>query len=521
MDLQCGYTLRRLIHSSFVIDFIDKYLIMNSETPASKKKASDASEENLTVKFESLIFKEREKPEKYPFEIVSTEQIVQYMIDFIDDVNKVIEKPATITRILLNHCKWDKQKLLEKYFEDSAKLFAEARVVDRSELTANCAGDTQHPDAPSGETEDCGICCVPTAKSTMADSSCGHRFCLDCWNEYLTTKIMDDGIGQTIACAAHECDILVDDERVMKLVTDPAVKYKYQVLITNSFVECNRELRWCSTPGCEAAIKVRYHDAKPVTCKCNRTMCFACGEDWHDPLTCELLRKWMKVFHKDEANTRWISKNAKPCINCYTPIQKNGGCNSVSCKKCSHVFCWVCEKSWKLHLFHYHCSFQSKQETISSVQPTSSQQKYLFYELRFIKHRDSIKRVSALYEMVNKKMEKIMKHDMTWIEVQFMKKAVDVLCLCQQTLMYTYAFAYYLKKTNHMAILEQNQRDLEAAVFELSKYLELDIEEEDVSEIKETIVSKTNYCKRRFTVLLDHVHDGYDEDIWEFEEQDQ
>lgn len=71
----------------------------------------------------------------------------------------------------------------------------------------------------------------------MTGLECGHRFCTQCWGEYLTTKIMEEGVGQTIACAAHGCDILVDDATVMRLVRDAKVKLKYQHLITNSFVE--------------------------------------------------------------------------------------------------------------------------------------------------------------------------------------------------------------------------------------------------------------------------------------------
>lgn len=48
---------------------------------------------------------------------------------------------------------------------------------------------------------------------------------------------MEEGVGQTIACAAHGCDILVDDASVMRLVRDSKVRLKYQHLITNSFVE--------------------------------------------------------------------------------------------------------------------------------------------------------------------------------------------------------------------------------------------------------------------------------------------
>lgn len=71
----------------------------------------------------------------------------------------------------------------------------------------------------------------------MTGIECGHRFCTNCWTEYLTTKIIDEGMGQTISCAAHACPILVDDHTVMRLIVDPKVKLKYQHLITKSFVE--------------------------------------------------------------------------------------------------------------------------------------------------------------------------------------------------------------------------------------------------------------------------------------------
>lgn len=56
--------------------------------------------------------------------------------------------------------------------------------------------------------------------------------------------------------------------------------------------------------------------------------------------------------------------------------------------------------------------------------------------------------------MVLEKMKELQQLGMSWVEVQFMKKAVDILCQCRQTLMYTYVFAYYLRKNNHMLIFE-------------------------------------------------------------------
>ena len=40
-----------------------------------------------------------------------------------------------------------------------------------------------------------------------------------------------------IECPGSNCDILVDDQTVMKLVKEAKVKLKYQQLITNSFVQ--------------------------------------------------------------------------------------------------------------------------------------------------------------------------------------------------------------------------------------------------------------------------------------------
>ena len=51
-------------------------------------------------------------------------------------------------------------------------------------------------------------------------------------------------------------------------------------------------------------------------------------------------------------------------------------------------------------------------------------------------------------------MEEMQQHNMSWIEVQFLKKAVDILCLCRQTLMFTYVFAFFLMKNNQSIIFE-------------------------------------------------------------------
>jgi len=192
--------------------------------------------------------------DEYQYEVLSTDEIVKHMLDCIREVNTVVQIPSTITRILLNFFNWDKEKLMEKFFDGNQDdLFREARVVNPFKKI-NIAKPKVVNKALG--TEECEICYMVQPAAQMTGLECGHRFCLQCWNEYLTTKIMEEGVGQTIGCPAHNCPILVDDDTAMGLVRDPRVKLKFQHLITNSFVKCNRLLRWCPSPDCSYAVKV-------------------------------------------------------------------------------------------------------------------------------------------------------------------------------------------------------------------------------------------------------------------------
>ena len=70
----------------------------------------------------------------------------------------------------------------------------------------------------------------------MTGLDCGHLYCTTCWTEYLTVKIMDEGASQSIQCPTGDCQMLVDDATVLRLVKDARVTLKYQHLITSSFV---------------------------------------------------------------------------------------------------------------------------------------------------------------------------------------------------------------------------------------------------------------------------------------------
>lgn len=104
---------------------------------------------------------------------------------------------------------------------------------------------------------------------------------------------------------------------------------------------------------------------------------------------------------------------------------------------------------------HANCRLITQTQFVRTVQRSrAALQRYLFYCNRYMNHMQSLRFEHKLYAQVKQKMEEMQQHNMSWIEVQFLKKAVDVLCQCRSTLMFTYVFAFYLKKNNQSIIFE-------------------------------------------------------------------
>lgn len=80
--------------------------------------------------------------------------------------------------------------------------------------------------------------------------------------------------------------------------------------------------------------------------------------------------------------------------------------------------------------------------------------RYLHYYNRYMNHERSARLEHKLYAKAKSKMEAMQALNMSWIEVQFIKRAVDTLAQCRRTLMYTYAFAFYLRKNNQVVMFE-------------------------------------------------------------------
>lgn len=494
------------------------------------------SESEATRSGEPSIKRHMKDDDDFVYDPLTPESIVITMKKSIDEVNSVFEIPDATARILLTHFKWDKEKLLERYYSsDQDTLFKEAHVINPlkggpavKNVPCSSSSTSLPTSSRRSQQSTCEICLNQFHAGSLMGVECGHIFCQYCWTEYLNTKVSSENTSQNIFCPATECDILVDENFVLPILKDSNIRSKYHKLIADSFVQSNRLMKWCPAPDCSNAIKAVYNDAKAVKCLCGYIFCFGCAQPSHEPVMCDWLKKWLKKCDDDSETSNWISANTKECPKCHVTIEKNGGCNHMVCRSshCKADFCWVCLGSWQSHgSSWYNCNRYDEKEAQAArdaqAKSRAALERYLFYCNRYMNHLQSSKFEQKLYDQVKDKME-IMQHmNMSWIEVQFLKNAVDVLCLCRNTLKYTYVFAFFLKKNNQSIIFEDNQRDLEMATEHLSEYLERDINTDEmkaVQEIKQKVQDKFRYCEQRRNVLLDHVFQGYESDFWEYQE---
>lgn len=132
-----------------------------------------------------------------------------------------------------------------------------------------------------------------------------------------------------------------------------------------------------------------------------------------------------------------------------------------------------------------------------------SLERYLHYYNRYANHEQSAKLDKDIYIKTEKKMTQLQTTaNMSWIDVQFLEAASQALQRCRQTLKWTYAFAFYLARNNKTEMFEDNQKDLEMAVENLSEMFEKSVDQ--IGGLKREILDKTTYCNNRRVVLLTH-----------------
>lgn len=188
----------------------------------------------------------------------------------------------------------------------------------------------------------CVICCEPQNLFKKIPGS-NHEFCYNCIKSYLKENIFNNNVLK-IHCPDDCKYILTENDVKNLLVEDFLLLSKYEKFKINAELRQNPDSMWCLTPGCENIIKSGKKDSLIICCKCNLQMCIACKGIWHNEQNCEEAIESEYKKYIDHVSV-------KQCPKCKVRIEKNQGCNHMTCVRCLHQFCWICSKNYTR--YHY------------------------------------------------------------------------------------------------------------------------------------------------------------------------
>ncbi|CAI5705887.1 unnamed protein product [Peronospora effusa] len=436
------------------------------------------------------------------YHVIDEEELLQEQEALISEIAQVLEISTSEASVLLRYFSWNKEKLFEGYYADPMRTKQEAGVE---------FADKKAPIVPTGTKVDCNICCDEYSASEVFGMGCGHVYCLNCWKPYLSLKIQEGPICVTTTCPAHGCKEVVS-ELIFKQIVNSEDYRKYARYLLRSFVDINKGVKWCPSPGCSKAI-TSAGGLSSVTCTCGCVFCLRCGEEAHSPVTCEQLASWQEKCRNESETANWILANTKKCPKCSVRIEKNQGCNHMTCRSCNYEFCWICIEGWDKHGSgtggFYKCNrydADAASADTDAARAKAELDRYLHYYQRFANHSEAGKFAQRMREGTESRMIELQAShdDSSWIDVQFLNAATEQLIECRRVLKYTYVFGYYLPAGKEKNLFEYLQENLEKNAEHLTGLSEMSLDKMNRSEI----INYTRVTETFLRNLLTGVEDG-------------
>eukprot|EP01103_Thecamoeba_quadrilineata_P007897 TRINITY_DN1771_c0_g1_i1.p1 TRINITY_DN1771_c0_g1~~TRINITY_DN1771_c0_g1_i1.p1 ORF type:complete len:679 (+),score=104.89 TRINITY_DN1771_c0_g1_i1:37-2037(+) len=359
--------------------------------------------------------------------------------------------PLSAARVLLNAYQWDAVKMLDAYAESPEKVSSQLGLAPSEQ------GTTQKLSTHTNENPNiCDICYEICEKTDLNIFPCEHRFCSECLTSYLSYEVKEK--KQFITCPGYtknktKCNMVVDELTVLRLLGDREGEKRFIESLRNAFVENNPSIKWCPAPECPNAIlltEISTERNESVECLCGHTFCFRCSLESHQPCSCLMFEKWKKIAsgQDDRLNDAFITSVSRPCPSCKVPIEKNHGCNHMTCTKCQYHFCWQCmgkfgtgskggSDGYKIHECNGH--YQQDSQVVSKV---GELQRFQFYNTRYANHERS-QDLEGKQQVESVIMSLSSRYGIGLDACQFFQNAVSQLIRNRQTLKFSYVFGFY------------------------------------------------------------------------------
>ncbi|KAJ1276707.1 hypothetical protein BS78_05G235300 [Paspalum vaginatum] len=267
---------------------------------------------------------------RQPYAVLTEDDIAARQEKDTADVAEVLSIPRSFAAVLLRHFKWRPGRVQEEWFSDDRRVRGAVGLLPADGAPARSAGCRS------------------------------HYYCDACWRGYVHAAVGDGARCLSLRCPDPSCSSAVVAD-IVDAVAGADERARYARFALRSYVEESGGgwIKWCPAPGCARAVEFlggrggEADDAATTPdafCGCGHGFCWLCGEKAHRPVGCGTVRAWLAKNSSDSETVNWVLAHTKHCPKCRRPIEKNQGCNHMTCRApCHHQFCWLCFDPWNNH----------------------------------------------------------------------------------------------------------------------------------------------------------------------------
>jgi len=196
---------------------------------------------------------------------------------------------------------------------------------------------------------------------------CNHVYCRDCMTNYFKEKI-STGAVSSLVCPTFKCETQALPNQVAELVPQEMFQ-KYESLLLETQLESMTDVMLCPRMVCQCPTMIDRETNMGHCPACHLAFCIYCKATYHGVSPCKFKsseqraileryknssgeeriflekrygKKQLATMSATLASEDYMASHARQCPHCNAPIEKNEGCNKITCWRCNTHFCWLC-----------------------------------------------------------------------------------------------------------------------------------------------------------------------------------
>ncbi|XP_064481430.1 E3 ubiquitin-protein ligase RNF14-like [Ornithodoros turicata] len=201
---------------------------------------------------------------------------------------------------------------------------------------------------------------------------CNHYFCKECMSSFFRIQI-ESGSASFLRCPQEGCTSQASPPQVKELVGE-ALCNKYEAMLLSTYLDTLADLTYCPRLHCQCPV-VLDPDLTLAECpSCHFVFCIYCKMVYHGVEPCRLKpderreirdryvaatgaeklemerrygKRTLQLLVVESLSQDWMNENSKKCPHCNVSIEKQDGCNKMTCWRCGTHFCWLCVTTLK------------------------------------------------------------------------------------------------------------------------------------------------------------------------------